>query len=67
MFQAEISGNNEELIFVKGGKQCLVDLKEIDDEEKDFINLGQVVCTFSDVHNQVDTLSEDSNNNQKSG
>lgn len=71
MFQAEITGDSEQLTFVKGGKQCLVDL-DIAEQKGDFINLGQVVCHYSDVHNQTEALSEevvnkDFNNNQKSG
>ncbi|WP_354011081.1 CS1-pili formation C-terminal domain-containing protein [Endozoicomonas lisbonensis] len=53
MFQAEVTDDSEQLIFMKGGKQCLVEL-DIDDKKDDFINLGQVVCNYSDVHNQAE-------------
>lgn len=52
IFQAEVSDDSGQLIFVKGGKQCLVELN-MEDKEDDFINLGQVVCNYSDVHNQA--------------
>ena len=53
IFQAEVSGDSDQLTFIKGGEQCLVEL-DIDDKEDDFINLGQVVCNYSDVHNQTE-------------
>ncbi|MCW7555821.1 TcfC E-set like domain-containing protein [Endozoicomonas gorgoniicola] len=52
MFQAEITDDSKQLIFVKGGRQCLVDL-DVGDKKDDFINLGQVVCHYADVHNQA--------------
>ncbi|AMO58464.1 hypothetical protein GZ77_18890 [Endozoicomonas montiporae] len=61
MFQAEVTNDSDSLIFVKGGKQCLVEL-DIEESEDDFINLGQVVCRYSDVHNQVNA-----SNNKLSG
>lgn len=51
MFQAEITDDSEQLVFIKDGKQCLLEL-DLEDRKDDFINLGQVVCNYSDVHNQ---------------
>ena len=56
MFQAEVTSGSNQLTFVKGGKQCLLEL-DIEETEDDFINLGQVVCRYSDVHNQVNASS----------
>lgn len=56
MFQAEVAADSQQLIFVKDGRQCLLELDMSGDNE-DIVNLGQVVCNYASLSDETKVSS----------